>query len=267
MDLSSGQSGELPVFHNRDKWFEGHVCRELAYLKGQIAGLPTAASRQLARCAFSAIIVSVSNQESETRWCAKRQDVPLGGTLGRFAARLTDSLERVASFEAAAPDNAAVYEGDARRLPLKDASVDLIVCSPPYANAHDYYLYNKLRLFWLGHEVRSVQQAEIGSRNKHSDLGEGIDSYSDSMTDVLREVRRVLKASGKAAFVVGDAVIRGQFYPMHELLGSAARDAGLALTDYYRFEHRQFNAAFQRGFGRANEKQTHVLVLRPDENA
>lgn len=249
-----------PTFRNREKWFATQVIGELSYLRTQILDLPSPAIRQLASCAFSAVLVAVSNQESETRWCAKPKEVVPGMALARYGAKLQDSLDRLTEYEARHPSSVAVNQADARRLPIADSSVDLVVTSPPYANAHDYYLYNKLRLFWLGHEVQPVQQAEIGSRNRHSDMREGIETYADAMAAVLAEVGRVLKPGRPAAIVVADAVIRGQFFHMDQVLDLPARKAGLSLKSKYRFDHRRFNASFQRGFGRASEKQTHVLV-------
>ena len=138
----------------------------------------------------------------------------------------------------------------------------LVVTSPPYANSHDYYLYNKLRMFWLDHDVSGVQSREIGSRNRHSDMKEGIDTYTDAMHSVLRECRRVIRAGGAAAIVVADAVIRGEFFDMGEMYNEIAAGAGFKPEAAYRFGHRQFNATFQRGFGTTRHKETHVLVYR-----
>ena len=47
--------------------------------------------------------------------------------------------------------------GNARGLALEDASVDLIVTSPPYAsNAIDYMRAHKFSLVWLGHSISAL---------------------------------------------------------------------------------------------------------------
>ncbi len=57
---------------------------------------------------------------------------------------------------------------------VKDGSIDLVVCSPPYANATDYHLYHRFRLFWLGfdpHEMaraRSALTCVISARKRAS---------------------------------------------------------------------------------------------------
>jgi site-specific DNA-methyltransferase (cytosine-N4-specific) len=256
------QPRELPRFHNRDKWFQRGVTHELAAARAAIQELASGSARDLAFCALSSIIVGVSNQESETRWCAKPRAVAPGETFKKVATRLSDALSRVRSYEEERRATAVVYTADARDLPLDDASVGLVVTSPPYANSHDYYLYNKLRMFWLGYDVASVQQSEIGSRNRHSDLKEDIGTYSSAMGGVLSECRRVIRPGGFIAIVVADAVIRGEFFNMADIYSDLARASSFQVHSSYQFGHREFNKSFQRGFGTARNKQTHVLILQ-----
>jgi site-specific DNA-methyltransferase (cytosine-N4-specific) len=172
-------------------------------------------------------------------------------------------VPRLRAYAAAATGpTASILQSDARCLPLASGSVDLVVSSPPYANSHDYYLYNKLRMFWLGHDVVPVQEAEFGSRHKHSDLKLGIEHYLRSMQSVFAEIHRVLRVNGLAAVVVGDAVIRGDFFDMAEVLVPVASAAGLSLVDSQAFPHKRFTSAFNMRFGTDREKRTHVIVLR-----
>jgi DNA methylase len=252
---------ELPRFHNREKWFGEHVVYELAYLRRLVRELRSGPARQLGLAIFSSIIVGVSNQESETRWCAKPRRVDPGEPAQLFAAKTVEALRRNASFQAVVPATSLVVRADARQLPLADGSVGLVVTSPPYANSHDYYLYNKLRLFWLGEDVTPVQQAEIGSRHRHSDLREDVDVYLTEMAEVMREVHRILGDGGHAALVVADAVIRKRVYEMDTLFAGIGKEVGLDLTEQFAFAHVPLNASFQRGFGTKSAKQTHVLVF------
>lgn len=255
-------AGELPEFRNREKWFEASVSAELCAILSAVRHVGDLVARRLARCVFSSIVVAVSNQESETRWRSVTKEVEAGETCRRFARKLRESVAQVSSFVTEASGSASVLRCDSRSVPLRSASVDFVVTSPPYANSHDYYLYNKLRLFWLGYDVKSVQLAEIGSRNRHSDMGADVDHYLDAMSSIFLETRRVLRTGGHAAFVVADAVIRGDLYRMDELFIARASRVGLGSVDFrYSFDHRQFNASFQRGFGTRTTKLTHVLVF------
>ena len=266
-DISKGRpvpEAPVPVFHNRDHWFSNAVCLELADARQIIRSTRDEDARTVGLCGFSAIIVAVSNQESETRWRAVPSCVPPGTVYSRLESRLRDALSGLEAYAAMDPADVEVFLADAREAPLKPESVDFVVTSPPYANSHDYYLYNKLRLFWLDHAVHPVQDAEIGSRNRHSDRKEGVETYLAAMGDVLSETARVLRPGGRAAFVVADAVIRGTLHGMGELLIDRAGIAGLSSVDHFSFAHTRFNASFQRGFGTSREKLTHILVLRRD---
>lgn len=261
--LPMGRGCELPDFHNRTLWFTDAAAREVMTAKEIIDSVQSPTVRDLGNCAMSASIVAISNQESETHWRSiVKPSVKPGDSLVRIARKANEILDKVMELAERSPAGATVITADARSLPVEANSVSAVVTSPPYANAHDYYLYNKLRLFWLGYDVHEVQDLEFGSRHKHSDLQEGIASYALALAAVLGECRRVLISGGFAVLVVADAVIRGQLYGMDDLVGDLGSRAGLTLVDRFSYDHRAFNASFQRGFGTRAQKLTHVLVFQ-----
>jgi site-specific DNA-methyltransferase (cytosine-N4-specific) len=248
-----------PEFPNRDKWFDAQVAKELTLALAQ-AEVLSSDSRAVARQCVSAVLVAVSNQESETRWRAIPHAVAPGMTMIRIADRLDSSLKRLSEYREMNPAPAQVITADARQLPLGAGTIGTIITSPPYANSHDYYLYNKLRMFFLGYNVDRVQELEIGSRNRHSDRKAPIDHYLDAMRESLIEWRRVLVDGGHCIVIVADAVIRGELFEMSRELSREASKAGFSLTNHHFFSHRQFNSTFQRGFGTRQDKLTHVLT-------
>ena len=258
---SDGTTVELPDFLNRDKWFGRHVLCELAVAKELILGEPDSV-QPFALAALSSILVAVSNQESETRWCARPRTIPPGETLRRLSAQLLGNVRRAEAYRQRSLASAVVVRADARSLPMATGTVGTIVTSPPYANSHDYYLYNKLRMFVLGFDVLATQTAEIGSRNRHSDKKEPIEAYIAAMREALTEWRRVLAEGGRACVVVADAVVRGELFDMADGFHELALATGFELESAFKFNHRPLNALFQRGFGTRMEKHTHVLIFR-----
>ncbi len=91
-----------------------------------------------------------------------------------------------------------VYFDDARKLPIKDNSVDHIITSPPYYDTLDYVGSHRLRLAILGH----YDPEENGKLRKK--LIQQFDSYLDEMTLCIKEMQRVLKVGGYCVFIVGD---------------------------------------------------------------
>ncbi len=130
---------------------------------------------------------------------------------------------------------ATVKEGDAQTLPLRDASVNLIVTSPPYAsNAIDYMRAHKFSLAWLGacvDDLTELRREYIGGQSTkdmcYEDLpfqtaamvekisqrdnkkGLILHRYYSEMTRTLREMYRVLKNNASAIVVVGSSTMRG----------------------------------------------------------
>jgi site-specific DNA-methyltransferase (cytosine-N4-specific) len=258
--------GLPPLFVNRDKWFLPHVQEELAASLAGAMELTRVRARVLVLASLSAIVVPVSNQESETRWCAKPQSIAPGETFTRLARKIRKSAVAATDFARHARAEAIVVRTDSRQLPLREESIGLIVTSPPYANSHDYYLYNTLRMFWLGYPVDQVQEAEIGSRNRHSDRRADVNHYLDAMSVIMCESQRVLVPGGHAVFVVADSVIRGEFFDMGKEYRSLASNAGLTTAGEFAFAHKKFNSSFQTGFGTDRHKLTHVLVFKKQES-
>jgi len=150
---------------------------------------------------------------------------------------------------------AGIVQGSARQLPARDGSVDLIVTSPPYANAIDYVRANKFSLVWLGQSLSDLgrlrgryigseatratatgpltpsaedvlRRLEVLDRKKAAVLRK----YYLEMRDALREMGRVLAPGRYAVLVVGTSTMRGLDVKTPECLADiAVRDAGFAV--------------------------------------
>ena len=254
---------DIPVFKNRDLWFSGEMLQELGAIRRRLETLTEGSGAAiLADCAFSAIVVRCSNQESETHWRSVNKSLKVGFAVESYGAKLRDMIDRSVNYSNAKTGTCDVQTGTALALDvLPDATVDLVVTSPPYANSHDYYLYNKLRMFWLGHDHYSVQTTEIGSRHRHSDLKEPIENYLAEMQAALREMVRVLKDDGVIAIVIGDSVYRSGLVDMGYEYTELAVNVGLEKIYHYDFDQRRYTSAFQRGL-KTLPKRSHIMAFR-----
>lgn len=98
---------------------------------------------------------------------------------------------------------------------LADASVDLVVTSPPFLNVVQYATDNWLRCWFNGIDAKSVKIWMLSNA----------EAWSKAMEDVFRELWRVLKPGGWVAFEVGE--VRKKSINLENLVVPAGRRAGL----------------------------------------
>lgn len=104
-----------------------------------------------------------------------------------------------------------VFHTDARSIPLPDASVDLIVTSPPYINVFNYHQNNRSAMELIGWDLLDIAKSEIGSNRKNrQNRFLTVVQYTLDMLDALKEMRRLLRSNGRAIIVVGrESNVRG----------------------------------------------------------
>jgi hypothetical protein len=98
---------------------------------------------------------------------------------------------------------------------LETESVALVVTSPPFLDVVDYKTDNWLRCWFCGIEAESVPMT----------LSKNLGSWTQFITDVLSELRRVLRPGGHVAFEVGE--VRGGALRLEEAVIRAGVAAGL----------------------------------------
>jgi len=257
---------KIPTFFNRDHWFQELVLHELAIIKSEIEKIESKDLKDFLSLGFSAVIVPVSNQESETRYAAIEKNIPPRQTFYLFKAKIRDMTRRIKVFNKEASDcKAQVYLKDTRYMDfIPDNSIDFIVTSPPYPNTYDYYLYHKLRMFWLGMDVRSAQDNEIGSRHRHSSKKESVSSYIRDMKKSFRHLNRVIKPGKYFAIVVGDSVIRGKRYFGDQLIGQIARETGFQFIEKIDYSLDEISKTFIQAF-RTRAKREHTMLFKAEK--
>ena len=254
-------------------WFAPPVIVELNQLRNIIRRVKSDALRTYLQCAFSGVIVGVSNQESETRYAAKANEIGAGETIERFAARLRKTLPKIrelSSHKSVWENRPAVYCSDVREAGslLGDTMFDLVITSPPYPNSYDYYLYHKWRMWWLGFDISMTQTTEIGSRSEHSSKRVPIDGFVKKMHQALEPVANALKPSKLAYFFVGDSVIDGKFYDMREVYGRICEGLSLRLVDDAEYSLSRVSRSFREktspgchGGAKSGAKMQRILVF------
>jgi site-specific DNA-methyltransferase (cytosine-N4-specific) len=184
----------------------------------------------VALVAFSSIIVTVSKQDSDTRYVRRQKNVVPGETMAKFSRALKSALTAVDEFgERLSSDlHCEVIHANILENPVSPP-FDLMVCSPPYPNAFSYHLYHMTRMIWLGMDQPRFKREEIGSHRKYSAKGANgatAQTFQDEMQTIFSWLHLHLKAGGFACFVVGDSTIRGERINNADLIAVAGLAEG-----------------------------------------
>jgi len=186
------------------EWFEPHVLKELAALRGEILAEPAGEPRAGLELVLSSILVKLSRQLSDTRREKARKQIARGFAsrlLVRKSEELATQLGAFGARIAPRAEAARVLAGDARRLDVLGigaSTIALCATSPPYGGAFDYLGQHERRARWLGLDLAPLARGEIGARRT------GAGDFAEDMTRALRSIARTLRPGGRLVLVTGD---------------------------------------------------------------
>ncbi len=238
-----------------DYWFFPETQKELMTILLGIERLPANNIRDFFKLAFSSIIITKSGGVSRARDLAHtrphldKTKIPRSAmeAFSQRVSKLSNSLNEFTD----AFEKPAIKQCDAKNIPLQDSSIDLVVTSPPYANAIDYMRAHKFSLVWSGSPLKTLADLRsryIGAERSSNSDPEGLPEsarkiietiaqldpakarvlikYFNEMQEVFAQIFRVLKPSKNAIVVVGSSTIRGIDVKTHISLAEIAEGIG-----------------------------------------
>jgi hypothetical protein len=258
---------EMPDIPRVDHWFQKHVQQTLAALIAEINCLSNGDARDAMRIALSSIIVRFSNQDSDTRYAAIEKTITQEQVFGGFE-RAATSLE--ASLAALSGD--LFCRRAAVRILTKDLmavepeeigkGIGLVVTSPPYPNAYEYWLYHKYRMYWLGMDPIAVRELEIGARPHYFKKNHQTeDDFERQMGQCFRLLSQVMRAGTFACFVVGRSIIHGRVIDNAALLERAAQPHGFRKTASVPRNIALHRKSFNLAHGGINREEIIIFML------
>jgi len=174
---------------------------------------------------------------------------------------------------------------------VPNGSADVVITSPPYNTAVDYYRRHMLEMYWLGlvkshderlqlaprylgregirqknHRLRwKTESKYIQTLLKHAEKvstkrARALKHYSASMDRVLEEMAKALKSKGKAVVVVGNSKWNGRRVQPTRLLEELAGER-FKFVERLSYTTQNRYMSFSRHNG-ANVNREHVLVLQ-----
>jgi hypothetical protein len=274
------------------------VATRLAALSSSIESVPDKAVRRLLRVLLGSAAMDVCNatvsgkgrryrRNWQDRQCAAN-DLD-----ERFQALVSSAVYDAARYAHRKVRSYTLMRGDARTAVEGLSNLDLVVCSPPYANSFDYTDVYNVELWALGYlktkqdnaalrcaTLRShVQVArdlsfhdlplsviDLVSRLRAcSDLWDKrlpdmVGAYFDDLSGILERLLPALRSRGRVYFVVGDSRYAGVDVPVANLLSEVATNLGYRVLSNDPF--RDMRASPQQG-GRPELRES-LLVLQKD---
>lgn len=273
-----------------DYWFAKTTQIELMALITAMEEIDKKQEREFLYLTFSSIIVtksggvSLARDLAHTRPHLDKTKSPKNA-IDQFAARAVKNLASLAAIRRCRY-KPRIMEGDARDLKVSDESVDLVVTSPPYANAIDYMRAHKFSLVWLGRTVPELTEHRakyIGSektngfksamlparatdilarlRERDSRKSVILEKYFVDMRAALVEIYRVLKVGGCSVVVIGSSTMRGIDVETHHGLAGIAQQVGFDVVGIARRRldrnRRMMPARFGSNGGTGIEQRMH----------
>ncbi len=227
----------IPNIPRLSHWFTSENAKAMTLLRDGIehAGQSGTSIGNFLRLCLSAITVRVSKQDNETRYAAVEKNVDADAVFNLFlqtARSVASKLSGPGTLFAPEPGHGSVFCSDSRRLSEIDLPpVSLVVTSPPYPNAFEYWLYNKYRMYWLGFDPVPVRTREIGARPHYSgQSGKSIDTFLGDMTEAFRGIRHHLVPRAYVVIIIGSRCqIRKTVHDVPPLLAEALKSSGYNL--------------------------------------
>lgn len=292
----------IPDIPRIEHWFRRYVVVDLARILDSIhhSQMPES-HRAFLRLCFASIIRASSNADpvpvsglEVTSYMRRRDEA--GRTVNPFrllrmavkkglhaAEEYCDAVDRSVVVSASV--------ADATKLNGRRRNIDVVITSPPYHNAVDYYRRHTLEMYWLGftqtHEERLALKGNyVGTatvRQSHPFLTSGsrlpskaarwerrirevsdrrADSfrhYVASMQRVFSRLYAVLRPGGRAVFVIGKSAWNGMDLPSTELFAEISGER-FRLVEHLWYPVKNRYMSYDRHNG-ANIDREDVLVF------
>lgn len=245
-------------------WFDDYARRQLSALARAIRRVPNLNIKRLLWVAFSRLIITkqagasraMDLSHSRPHRVFERAPVKPFSSFLSAADRVAKNCPHWKTGRVGPPTHVRI--GDARNLRYDGGFFDLVVTSPPYLNAIDYFRCSKFSLVWMGHSVADLRHLRTTSIGSEASLASAVDDsritgmlrelelgpmfpdnivrrmyrYIRDIDGVVRQIARVLATDGRALIVIGDSTMRGTFVRNSAIVTMTAEDAGLELVGH-----------------------------------
>jgi len=258
----------IPPIPRLDHWFEKPIQRALTTLIREVNNEPSKEICDVLKVAVSSIIVRVSNQESDTRYAAVKKTVTAEEVFAQFEkAALAINRALIERYARTNGKNAVAKVINQNILNVNPNSlpknIGLVITSPPYPNAYEYWLYHKYRMYWLGMDPLAVKKDEIGARPNYFKKNHQDERDFESQMGICFDIlSKVMIPEGKACFVIGRSIIHGREIDNLALLVRAAKPHGFTVKEIAEREILRTKKSFNPSYGSISREHLIVFSLK-----
>ena len=252
----------IPEIPNIDHWFGKPIQKALSALMLSCKNERNKIIKDALQLAMSSIIVKVSNQDSDTRYAAVHRNTDPNDVFNLFAL----AGERIAHVKGQIVSARAdvilkdILSVNASQFQKR---VGLVVTSPPYPNAYEYWLYHKYRMWWLGYNPIAVREYEIGARPHYQKKnGQTEVDFCRQMEQVFSLLVECLINGGHICFIVGRSIIRGRLIDNRILIQDIGARAGLTLVADITRNIAASKKSFNLTYGKINHEN--ILIFKKE---
>ncbi|MCR5352511.1 MAG: site-specific DNA-methyltransferase [Bacteroidales bacterium] len=245
-------------FNNIKHWFKDEISIALGEIKGGIEQHRDSPYFSALQFCFSSIIVRVSNQESDTRYAYKdkaytREDV------FKFFLQKADKLHKVKNNYDTPSE--IIMGNSLVAVDSIPSGIGMVITSPPYPCAYEYWLYHKFRMYWLGYDPQGVKAEEIGTRSLYfKSRNEQEYDFSEQMREMLQKLYAKCKENAYLCFIIGRSKIHGKIYKNDEIIEQIAQSIGYRHITTIRREIDSSRKSFNLSHARIKEE--YIVVLQ-----
>lgn len=257
---------KAPEHERIDYWFKPEEKRKLAFIFTEISKLKDQDIRDFFYCGFSNILKNCSIWLQKSNKPTRDQNKKSADPIPTFYKQIKMMMRGNARFYELLKEKnhlniqSQVYCTDARTIPVKDNSVDLIVTSPPYVTSYEYADLHQLTALWLEYtkDLSDFRKRFIGTsyhnkknlvlnselaekiRNellkKDEKTAEEVSTYFSEMNQVFVEMKRILKKGGKTCIIIGNISLKGVEILNAEVFAEQLQNLGLRIVDIIKRE-------------------------------
>ncbi len=219
-------------------------------------------AKMLGLLGVSRSLVSLSRQKSDTQYVAIEKSHNKYEKLKVLVSSIKTVEKQYRKLGLTTHNKALCILGDSRDPKSYNGikKVNLVITSPPYPNAYEYWLYHKYRMYWMGMDPIWSREKEIGVRPHYSGSGkkDEWDFYKDIKL-VLQNIDSVTTKDALQFWVVGDSIIKGRAIDNTKIIIDAANEVGWKKLAIYQRPINRKKSSFQ-GIGKKQFEDVIVLT-------